>query len=761
MCSFHSAFLRILALALIVGVGLTPQSAWADPTLDPEIVRIRVDLVPDDLRNEIDPCAIDRDEGGPHAVFFLSPDRADALTIPHERAGRLSEHVRKFLPTNTLAHVDIPSIRTILGMPPSGDAPVVHGPGPLTLEYDRFHTLEEGQAFIQSLAGAFPNIAQVVTMGTSIENRPIRALRLTSNPAQPNTRQKILFTAVTHAREWATHETILYFAEMLTHGYGADPRITHLLDHAEVWLVPVVNPDGYAYSWSDLRMWRKNRRDNPSTSCDGVDINRNYSHGWGGPGSGGSPCDSTYRGTAAGSEPETQAIQNLLAAQHFAVAVGYHTYGQIALFSWGNTTQFAPESYTSHRAMAKKYVSLIQQTFGFEYLSGQGSYTLYITSGTFDDQAYGAAGALSFTPELRPKTNALGGFLLPEAQILPNNIENYTAALWLMDNVANAVPLSNPSSTTLIESPSVAGNRFSLPLTPINQKPGLALGFDSAWNAELTTWLHDATHNPPAYAALATGYEGCGTGNAYVLTPSAPALSWAENLTQYTVLPHVFEDGAEVLLANVGAGVNRIGIPSPVPIPLADVRVFKRVMQFVGPDYGYREVIQEVRTAVEDLSHPTPWINWNWSYQPPTGPAIISHPTGANGADTMVQPFRGYDVMVNFGSSSFGSTNTAVYLLQFPPVDVDCNHNAVLDFTDIASGFSLDCNGDGRPDECTSGPCPGMAGDLNCSGAIDGGDIQPFARRVVDGAFTCQADINGDSVVNLADVGPFIALCLQ
>jgi len=751
------------ALSLFVAfAAVGPSRTAAAPPVDPEIVRIRLDRVPDDMRGDIDTCAIDREPDGPYAVFFLSPDEAAALTVPHERVGRFSDHVRRFLPVNTLAHVDIPSIRTLLDLPPTADPPNPNGPGPITLTYDRYHTLEEGQAFIQALADAFPHIAQVVNFGTSIQNRPMRALRLTSNPPVPNSRQKILFTGVTHAREWATHEAILYFAEMLSHGYGTDARINHLLNHAEVWLVPVVNPDGYAYSWSDVRLWRKNRRDNPSTSCDGIDINRNYSQGWGGPGASGNACNETYRGPSAASEPETQAIQNLLAAQRFAITVSFHTYSQLILYSWGNTTQVAPESYSSHRAMANKYASLIQQTSGLGYLPGQSSYTIYVTSGAFDDQAYGGAGAISFTPELRPQSNAQGGFLLPEAEILPNNVENFVACLWLMDNVANAMPLANPASPTLIESPSSAGNRFSLPLTPVNQKPSIALGFNNAWQSELSTWMHDAAHNPPAYATLNTGFEGCGTGNAYLLTPSAPALSWAEGLTQYNVLPHVYDEGAEILLTNVGPGVNRIGILSAKSMPLADVRVIQRVLEFVGPNYGYREVIQESRTAVEDANHASPWLNWNWSYQPPTGPALISHPTGAGGADPLVHPFRGYDVFVNVGSSAFASTTTPVYLLQFPPVDIDCNHNAINDALDIAGGLSLDCDGDGIPDECELAPCPGlMIGDLDCNGLVNGNDIQSMTKYLVSSAYTCQADINGDGSVSVADIQPFVSLCLH
>src|SRR5262249_36502742 len=159
------------------------------------------------------------------------------------------------------------------------------------------HSYDQGVAFLQALSTAYPTITELVNVGTSLQNRTIWALRITANPTVPNpSKLKLLFTGVTHAREWATHEAILYMAEMLTHGYATDPHVQHILDRAEVWVIPTVNPDGYVYSWSTYRMQRKNMRDNPGTTCDGVDINRNYARGWGGPGASASFCDETYRG---------------------------------------------------------------------------------------------------------------------------------------------------------------------------------------------------------------------------------------------------------------------------------------------------------------------------------------------------------------------------------------------------------------------------------------------------------------------------------
>ena len=117
-------------------------------------------------------------------------------------------------------------------------------------------------------------------------------------------------------------------ARTLLDGYGIDPRLTRLVDTRELWVVPMLNPDGHVFqeqlaaspTWAPPG-WRKNRRHNSDVSY-GVDLNRNYDFSWGADDAGSSPDenDETYRGPSAFSEPETQRIlgRNLLSGEeHF------------------------------------------------------------------------------------------------------------------------------------------------------------------------------------------------------------------------------------------------------------------------------------------------------------------------------------------------------------------------------------------------------------------------------------------------------------
>jgi murein tripeptide amidase MpaA len=125
-------------------------------------------------------------------------------------------------------------------------------------------------------------------------------------------------------------EVPLYVAKHLAENYATDPHIRDLVDQAEVWIVPLLNPDGLEYTIHFYRYWRKNMRDNENRTY-GVDPNRNYDYMWGNDNEGSSAISSSYvyRGPAPFSEPETQAIRDLFAQRDFQVSINYHNYSQV------------------------------------------------------------------------------------------------------------------------------------------------------------------------------------------------------------------------------------------------------------------------------------------------------------------------------------------------------------------------------------------------------------------------------------------------
>ncbi len=295
-----------------------------------------------------------------------------------------------------------------------------------------YHSYDEMLTELRKLETDHPDIAKVYDIGDAweksvgIANRDIIAIKISDNVAEEEDEPETLFLGCHHAREWIAVEVPLGLAIYLVTNYDTDPQVKSYVDNGQIWIVPMVNPDGHEYSVTTNRLWRKNRRNNGGGTF-GVDLNRNYGYGWGGPGSSPLPSSDIYHGTGPFSEPETQAIRALFLTHDFKIMITYHSYSQLILYPWGNT--FAPAAHEPGLAsMAWKMSNLIQAVNNKFYQPEPGS-SLYITSGTTDDWTY-SKGVFSYTIELRPV--GAPGFVLPENEIIPTFLENLPAALYLI-----------------------------------------------------------------------------------------------------------------------------------------------------------------------------------------------------------------------------------------------------------------------------------------------------------------------------------------
>ena len=303
-----------------------------------------------------------------------------------------------------------------------------------------YHTYSSLKTDLQNLVDLYPNITKVYDIGDSwektvgIADRDILAIKISDNVTnEEDDEPDILFMGGIHAREWISVEVPFYLAKYLLDLYGTDQTIKQLVDSREIWIVPLVNPDGLEYSRTYDRNWRKNRRDNGDGSF-GVDPNRNFGYNWGLAGSSGDPESFTYRGVAPFSEPETQAIRDFVATHEFYASISYHSYSQLVLYPWGYTKDAALHKEQLSK-MAEDMANAIKDVHGMNYTARQAS-NLYRASGDSDDWLYGAYNIAAFTVELRPKNLCdLGGkpFELPEDQIIPTCEENIPAALYLIE----------------------------------------------------------------------------------------------------------------------------------------------------------------------------------------------------------------------------------------------------------------------------------------------------------------------------------------
>ena len=219
----------------------------------------------------------------------------------------------------------------------------------------------------------------------------------------------------------------------LAEGYDEDPAIRDLVDRSEIWIVPLVNPDGLEYSINVYRYWRKNRRANADGRF-GVDLNRNYGYMWGrdDQGSSASPDSEDYRGVSAFSEPETRAVRDLFLSRNFRAVVSYHSYSQSILYPWG-FADIPTDKDDLLRGLGLEMAGLIETVNGRSYACGPAASSLYVTNG---DTRIGRSACPGFPltrSSSRPSTSSTAVSSTPEDEIDGIFRENLPAMLRLAE----------------------------------------------------------------------------------------------------------------------------------------------------------------------------------------------------------------------------------------------------------------------------------------------------------------------------------------
>jgi murein tripeptide amidase MpaA len=327
-----------------------------------------------------------------------------------------------------------------------------------TLAEGAFHSYDEARTEFKALADSHPDVAQYVKLGTSFEGREIFALKITRGAAVDDpTKPDVLITGCHHAREWISVEAPVYFANQLITGSSTNDSIKYLVDHLQIWIVPIVNPDGLTFSQSSpndsfdvARLWRKSRRTFTFDNClsaVGVDLNRNYPFKWrldedrpcanhcaagrqcinDDIGASDDPLSEIYRGPGSASEPEVKAIKSLMddPNRNFRAQLDYHNYSQAILYPWGYQQLETPDASTLS-GLAQRMSDDMRAVANAVYQPEQ-AIDLYATSGTSTDHAYGANRvAAAFVVEMRPTCCA---FNVPESDIPVVNRENWAGAL--------------------------------------------------------------------------------------------------------------------------------------------------------------------------------------------------------------------------------------------------------------------------------------------------------------------------------------------
>lgn len=282
-----------------------------------------------------------------------------------------------------------------------------------------YHTFQAMEKELHDLAAAYPGSLRLTDFGDSWETTQGKAQRNLWGAVLGRGQVKVLLFAALHARELVTTEMAMHLINDLVTKDGQDPNITQLLNRRQVWVVPMMNPDGHIRAEQGLS-WRKNT--NTSYGGDGVDLNRNFGWEWGGPGSSNRPGDATYRGPKPFSEPETQALKNLMERERFQATLSWHSFSNLVLWPWGYTHQPAPD---------KNRLSGIGQAMAqFSGYEPEQSSDLYVAAGDSEDWLYGTFRIPAYTIEIGTWND---GFDPPFSKVARFWQENRPMAYHLID----------------------------------------------------------------------------------------------------------------------------------------------------------------------------------------------------------------------------------------------------------------------------------------------------------------------------------------
>ncbi|KAG7522648.1 carboxypeptidase A1 [Solea senegalensis] len=296
-------------------------------------------------------------------------------------------------------------------------------------DYYNYHTISEIYRFQDMLVAENPNLVSKVVIGQSYEGRPLNVLKFSTGGTN---RRAIWIDTGIHSREWVTQASGTWFAKKIVTDYGRDAALTAILDNMDIFLEIVTNPDGFYYSHTRNRMWRKTRKPNRGSSCIGVDPNRNWDAGFGGPGASSSPCSETYHGPSAHSESEVKSIVDFVKSHgNIKAFISIHAYSQMLMYPYGYTRTAVKDQAELH-AVAQRAVSNLASLYGTRYRYGSIINVIYQASGGTIDWTYNQGIKYSYTFELRDTGRY--GFVLPASQIVPTARETWLALMTLMDH---------------------------------------------------------------------------------------------------------------------------------------------------------------------------------------------------------------------------------------------------------------------------------------------------------------------------------------
>ncbi|KAF9463738.1 hypothetical protein BDZ94DRAFT_1308458 [Collybia nuda] len=302
--------------------------------------------------------------------------------------------------------------------------------------FSAYHPFSDHMRYIDELAAAFPKNARIFTIGISAEDRPLTGINIFGSEG-PDTKPAVVFFGGIHGRDWISTMVPEYLSERLLNDRT-------YLEEFDFYIVPIVNPDGFEYSRTTDRMWRKGRSRDMNELCSGRDLDRNFPFKWEDSiGASTQHCSDTFKGLAAADTPEVKAMVDFLTSKGLSsvgapLFINFQSYGNEFLSPYAWTESSVPYNNDQILSMARGYAAAIRPRFDTKVVEGTFSSILYPAGGTAVDFAFEVAKIpYSYVHVLRDTGRY--GYILPADQIVPTGLETYDGVRYLLDTLSTTM----------------------------------------------------------------------------------------------------------------------------------------------------------------------------------------------------------------------------------------------------------------------------------------------------------------------------------
>ncbi|KAI8924129.1 hypothetical protein BC831DRAFT_436652 [Entophlyctis helioformis] len=321
--------------------------------------------------------------------------------------------------------------------------------------FTKYHDIKDIREYYDALVTKYPDLVEPFSIGKTYEGREIFGIHIHANAARGSPRHRrrsssssssssvnatvpqMLFHGGMHAREWIAPAVVTYLATELLDRYGKDETVTTLLQSFKFSIIPVLNVDGYVYTHTKDRMWRKNRQPNRGGFCVGTDPNRNWAYKWGTGGSSTNPCSDAYMGPSAFSAPESLAMAQYVQSQapNVLTYIDFHAFSQLWMYPYGAVCDELPVGHEAMDRVGKAGAKALKAVHKTSFQVGPICDVIYQASGSSVDHVY-AYSNVSYPFAIELRDTGRYGFILPPKFIVPSGEEMYDGIIAMSLQIA-------------------------------------------------------------------------------------------------------------------------------------------------------------------------------------------------------------------------------------------------------------------------------------------------------------------------------------